>query len=101
VARSVQDYVWLQYYIIVVLDTAVSGEAILIRRESGTKLALDNCAIPNGLFVNDVRVKEIAKCFRVCDQVTFRRRLGGDVDVVGGEVDDVGERVDIQGCQGY
>jgi hypothetical protein len=82
VACSVQDYVWSQYYTIVVLDTAVSGEAILIRGErSGTELAFDNCAILNGLFVNDVRVKEIAKCFRVCNV-------------------DVGERVDIQGCQG-
>jgi len=50
-------------YYIVVLDPAVSAEAILICRESATDLALDNRTILDHLSVNDVRVKKIAESF--------------------------------------
>lgn len=66
-------HVWFRItygYHIVVLDPAVSGEAISI---CATELTLDKCAVLNRLSVNKVRIKEIPKSFCICDLSTFGR----------------------------
>ena len=84
-----------------VQDYAVSGEAILISRESGTQLALDSCATFHRLFVNNDRVNKIAKCFRIFDSSTFGRwyiccRCRGQSRCDIGEIVDIKVKVDIE-----